>query len=133
MVSFLIIFYVGQGIQEWTKPNLWKTAFKKFEGMWYACLRRPYPFKCFKSCLNFTFSILEYFVSYSIQDSVKFLQLNYLKMILYESNLNLFLVCYEKEYSYKAIQGYRNSFSWHPTQFYSILSTCLEKLHLLSV
>ena len=25
---------VGQGIQEWTKKNLWKTAFKKFEGIW---------------------------------------------------------------------------------------------------
>ena len=24
---------MGQGIQEWTKQNLWKTAFKKFEGI----------------------------------------------------------------------------------------------------
>ena len=23
--------YLGQGVQEWTKQNLWKTAFKKFE------------------------------------------------------------------------------------------------------
>ena len=23
--------YLGQSIQEWTKLNLWKTAFKKFE------------------------------------------------------------------------------------------------------
>ena len=25
-----------QSIQEWTKQNLWKTAFKKFEGKWSA-------------------------------------------------------------------------------------------------
>ena len=34
---------MGHSIQEWTKWNLWKTAFKKFEGM--------YPFKFFKDCL----------------------------------------------------------------------------------
>ena len=27
---------MGQGIQEWTKWNLWKTAFKKFEVIWSA-------------------------------------------------------------------------------------------------
>ena len=27
---------MGQNIQEWTKQNLWKTAFKKFEGIWSA-------------------------------------------------------------------------------------------------
>ena len=27
---------MGQGIQEWTKQNLWKTAFKKFEVIWSA-------------------------------------------------------------------------------------------------
>ena len=27
---------MGQGIQEWTKTNLWKTAFKKFEVIWSA-------------------------------------------------------------------------------------------------
>ena len=27
---------VGQSIQEWTKYNLWKTAYKKFEGVWSA-------------------------------------------------------------------------------------------------
>ena len=32
----LIIFaeYMRQRIQEWTKQNLWKIAFKKFEGIW---------------------------------------------------------------------------------------------------
>ena len=25
---------MGQSIQEWTKRNLWKKAFKKFEGIW---------------------------------------------------------------------------------------------------
>ena len=40
-VYFLHIFfhgnvsYMGQGIQ-WTKENLWKTAFKKIEVIWYA-------------------------------------------------------------------------------------------------
>ena len=27
---------MGQGIQEWTKQNLWKAAFKKFEVIWSA-------------------------------------------------------------------------------------------------
>ena len=27
---------MGQSIQEWTKQNLWKTAFKMFEGIWSA-------------------------------------------------------------------------------------------------
>ena len=27
---------MGQSIQEWAKSNLWKTAFKKFEGIWSA-------------------------------------------------------------------------------------------------
>ena len=27
---------MGQSIQEWTKKNLWKTAFKKFEKIWSA-------------------------------------------------------------------------------------------------
>ena len=33
--------YLGQSIQEWTKQNLWKTAFKKFER----------TFKIFEGCL----------------------------------------------------------------------------------
>ena len=28
--------HMGQGVQEWTNLNLWKTAFKKFEGIWSA-------------------------------------------------------------------------------------------------
>ena len=27
---------MGQSIQEWTKENLWKTSFKKFEVIWSA-------------------------------------------------------------------------------------------------
>ena len=29
-------FEIGQSIQEWTKQNLWKTAFKKFQVKWPA-------------------------------------------------------------------------------------------------
>ena len=29
-----IAINMGQSIQEWTKSNLWKTAFRKFEGVW---------------------------------------------------------------------------------------------------
>ena len=36
-------FKMGQAIQEWTKYNLWKAAFKK--------LGRQYRFKFFKDCL----------------------------------------------------------------------------------
>ena len=42
--------YLGQSIQEWTKEILWKTAFKKFEGVWSA-QRRTYPFEFCKGCL----------------------------------------------------------------------------------
>ena len=31
---------IGQSIQQWTKQNLWKTSFKKFEWVWYV-LSRP--------------------------------------------------------------------------------------------
>ena len=30
------ILYMGQIIKEWTKLNLWKTAFKNFEWIWSA-------------------------------------------------------------------------------------------------
>ena len=43
-------YNMRQSIQEWTKQNLWKTTFKKFEGVWSAC-SKPYPFKFFKGCL----------------------------------------------------------------------------------
>ena len=41
---------MGQSIQEWTKENLWKPAFKKSEGV-RSALSRLYPFKFFKGCL----------------------------------------------------------------------------------
>ena len=43
---------MSPGIQEWTKKNLWKPSFKKFEGVWstFVCLSRPYHFKFFKGC-----------------------------------------------------------------------------------
>ena len=41
--------HMWQSIQEWTKQNWWKTAFKEFNGV---CL----------SFTSFTWSILEYFV-----------------------------------------------------------------------
>ena len=31
-----LTFYMGQNIEEWTKSNLWVTAFKIFEGLWSA-------------------------------------------------------------------------------------------------
>ena len=30
----MLLLYMMQSIQEWTRQNLWKTAFKKFEGVW---------------------------------------------------------------------------------------------------
>ena len=35
-ISLDILRYMRQSIQEWTKFNLWKTAFKKFEEIWTA-------------------------------------------------------------------------------------------------
>ena len=45
-----MLAYMGESIQEWTKQNLWKAAFKSFEGVWSA-LGRPYPLTFFKDCL----------------------------------------------------------------------------------
>ena len=42
--------YMRRSIQEWTKYNLWKTTFKKFEGIWSA-LGRPYLLKFIEGCL----------------------------------------------------------------------------------
>ena len=35
-LNTLMLLQMGQGIQEWTKQNLWKTFFKKFEVIWSA-------------------------------------------------------------------------------------------------
>ena len=43
---------IGQSIQEWTKLNLWKTAFKKFQALQIFWIL---------SFTNFTWSVLEYF------------------------------------------------------------------------
>ena len=32
----MIWFYMSQSIHKWAKQNLWKIAFKKFEGIWKA-------------------------------------------------------------------------------------------------
>ena len=40
---------MGQSIQEWTKYNLWKTAFKKFEEVWSA--QADYTPSSFKGCI----------------------------------------------------------------------------------
>ena len=52
---------MGQNIEEWTKSNLWKTALKKFEGIYIYNIiyigrqtdrqRLIDPFKSFKECL----------------------------------------------------------------------------------
>ena len=31
-----MLAYIGESIQEWTKKNLWKAAFKNIEGGWPA-------------------------------------------------------------------------------------------------
>ena len=35
-------YQTGQSIQEWTKKNLWKTAFKKFDVIWSAVFCKFY-------------------------------------------------------------------------------------------
>ena len=45
--------HMGQGIQEWTKKNLCKTAFKKIWNSWLPKqIIRSYYFKFFKGCLS---------------------------------------------------------------------------------
>ena len=74
----------GQSIQEWTKKNMWQTAFKKFEGIWglhtgftYSqettimlkyTIPFKYPISLFKGCLPYTlfWSILEPFLPYGV-------------------------------------------------------------------
>ena len=41
--------YLGQSIQEWTKLNLWKTAFKKFE-----VIQADVPFKEIIEIIEYT-------------------------------------------------------------------------------
>ena len=36
VISYRLSVHLGQGIQERTKENLWKTAFKNVEGVWSA-------------------------------------------------------------------------------------------------
>ena len=51
--------HLGQRIKDWTKKNLWKTAFRRFEGIWPSLINvmisvwwsRPYPINFFKACL----------------------------------------------------------------------------------
>ena len=50
---YLIYYHLGQGTQEWT--NLWKTAFKKFDGIADHILQIFYRL----SSTNFAWSILE--------------------------------------------------------------------------
>ena len=40
---------MGHDIQEWTKSNLWKTTFKKFE---VVCLGKLYQFKFLKAVFH---------------------------------------------------------------------------------
>ena len=44
-----MFMYLGQSIQEWTKLNLWKTAFKKFE-----VIQSDVPFKEIIEIIEYT-------------------------------------------------------------------------------
>ena len=63
-INASVRLYIGQSIQEWTKWNLWKTAFKKYKRIWSA--KQTISLQIFQklSSTNFTWSILEYFVPY---------------------------------------------------------------------
>ena len=66
---------MGQGVQEWTKQNLWKAAFKKFE------LVLNFPIFQMLSSTNFTWSIHEYLDPYAIV--LNFLQNLFLKLKIF--------------------------------------------------
>ena len=65
------------------KKDLWKTVFKKFEGIWSA-LGRPYTSKFFKheSSANFAWFILDYFIHL----------LGIFKLYFYSSNLGIVIL-----------------------------------------
>ena len=58
--------HMGQSIQDWSNWNLWKTAFKKFEVILPVKQTISLQFLKKLSPINFTRSILEYFVPYVI-------------------------------------------------------------------
>ena len=57
--------YLGQSIQEWTKLNLWKTAFKKYSVICPALADHIGQISYRLSSTNLTWSILEYFAPIS--------------------------------------------------------------------
>ena len=56
--------YLGQSIQEWTKLNLWKTAFKKYSVICPALADHIGQISYRLSSTNLTWSILEYFAPF---------------------------------------------------------------------
>ena len=62
--------YLGQGIQEWTKYNLWKTAFKAGHRQIYLghLLRQTISLPSFSrlSFTNFSWSIIEYLDTFKL-------------------------------------------------------------------
>ena len=64
---FSVKLYIGQGIQERTKKNLWKTGLSSF----MVCLSRAYHFKFLKGCpplFNFGIFLSTLFHIFSISN-----------------------------------------------------------------
>ena len=55
-IVVMYLYHIGQSVKKWTKSNLWKTAFQKFEVIRSAdqlkFLSRPYHFRFCKACLR---------------------------------------------------------------------------------
>ena len=62
MEHFKSMEYLGQGIQEWTKWNFWKTAFKKFEVIFFKGCLPQILFGAFLNTLThlLLFGLLQY-------------------------------------------------------------------------
>ena len=63
--------YVGQSIQEWTKWNLWKTAFKKFK--WYGLLKQTIITSKFLKTVFHKFHLVHSWILCPICDIIFFL------------------------------------------------------------
>ena len=86
---------LGQSIQEWTKWNLWKTAFKKFKVIWSGLLKQTISLQLFyRLCLP-QISIGP-FLNWPIQISIGLLRQNHSKPNQERANL-IYLSCEHKK------------------------------------
>ena len=95
-----VFCHLGQSIQEWTKRNLWKTAFKKFHLVYSWILRPIYcgPFTWYVVRKNFHQYFIQIFSSLmNIFTGKNKVPINWIKRFLYTVNFNFFIIPYQTQ------------------------------------